>query len=278
MFIISKKLKTILFSSLIVGWLSLYVLSSQIPDYKFHIFFLDVGQGDSTFIKTPQNHQILIDGGEDNTVLENLKDVVPFFDKSIDLIVLTHPHKDHIGGLIEVMKRFDIENILITGVYSDDPYYLELLQNIKSLDTNVFIANADTDFLFNNVLLDVIYPFAQIAYKSFENQNNSSIVIKVFYKDEVILLTGDIEKTIEQEIINSNINIKSDILKMAHHGSKTSSSAEFLKKASPEISVIQVGKNNKFGHPNEETLENLSSAGVKEIYRTDEEGIIEFVF
>ncbi len=278
MFIISKKVKTILSSFFIGGMFSLYILFSQIPDNKFHIYFLDVGQGDSVFIKTPQNHQILIDGGEDNSVIENLGKIMSFFDKSIDLVVLTHPHKDHVGGLIEITKRFEVENVLITGVYNDDPYYLEFLQNIKNLNSNVFIANADTDFLFKDVLLDVIYPFDEISYKSFENLNNSSIVIKVFYKDEMILLTGDIEKIIEEEIINSGIEIDSDILKVAHHGSKTSSSLEFLKKVSPEISVIQCGKNNKFGHPNDGTLQNLSSAGVKEIYRTDEDGMIEFVF
>lgn len=276
MFIISKRIKTILFLFLVGGIASLYVLFNQLPDDKFHIFFLDVGQGDSIFIKTPQNHQILIDGGENNSVIENLGKIMLFFDKSIDLVILTHPHKDHIGGLVEIMKRFEIDNVLMTGVYSDDPYYLEFLQNIKN--TNVFIANAGTDFLFKNVLLDVIYPFDELAYKSFENLNNSSIVIKVLYKDEAILLTGDIEKIIEEKIVNSGIDIDSDILKVAHHGSKTSSSMEFLKKISPEISVIQCGKNNKFGHPNNETLENLSLAGVKEIYRTDVDGMIEFVF
>ena len=125
---------------------------------------------------------------------------------------------------------------------------------------------------------DVIYPEKQILGKTFGNLNNSSIAIKIFYKGKTILLTGDLEAEAEEELIKSGIDLKADIFKAGHHGSKTSSTKAFLSRVKPEIVVIQSGQGNKFGHPNKETLENLEEIGVEKIYRNDLEGRVEFVF
>ncbi|MDA1060327.1 MAG: MBL fold metallo-hydrolase, partial [bacterium] len=188
---IAGKSKYIISWTLLLLALILLFLYFQIPDHKFHIYFLDVGQGDAIFIKTPENHQILIDGGPQNNVIEELTDIIPFFDKSIDLIVLTHPHADHLSGLIHVLKRYKVDSVLIAGIDYESSYYDEFLAEI--LDSQIFVAEASTDFLFGDVLLDVIYPKNQLLGESFSNLNNSSIVLSVNYGPNVILLTGDLE-------------------------------------------------------------------------------------
>lgn len=258
--------------------IALCFLFVQLPDDRFHIYFLDVGQGDSTFVKTPFGHQILIDGGPNNYVIEELGKVMPFFDKTIDLVILTHPHADHIDGMVEVLKRFEVENVLMTGVYSGDSTYLEFLRVIEEQGVRVFIAKNEMGFLFGDVEVDVLYPVESFFGKSFDNINNSSIVVRISYGEESILITGDLEIEGEEELVESGLLDNVDILQVGHHGSKTASSLPFLAKISPEIAVISCGEDNKFGHPHTEALENLEMAGVEEVYRTDLDGTIEFVY
>ena len=274
----SKKFRKIWTTVIIAGYVAFGMLFLQIPDQKFHIYFLDIGQGDSILIKTPENHQILIDGGPGNTVIEELGEVLPFFDKSIDLVVLTHPHADHVDGLIEVLKRFNVNNVLITGVSYDSPDYKEFLNEIEKKNINVLVAESRTDFRFGNVLFDIIYPKNSIAGKKFPNVNNSSITMRVLYKNKKILLTGDLESEAEQKLILTGINLKADIFKAGHHGSKTASSMDLLRKVNPTFTVIQSGAGNSFGHPHKETLENFKKIGVKKVFRNDLQGRIEFIF
>lgn len=269
--------KTLLATFLAVGYVMLYFAYLRLPDDVFHIAFLNVGQGDSIFIKTPENHQILIDGGPNNTVLDELDDVMPFFDKSLDLVVLTHPQADHLSGLIEIFKRYKIDNVLLTGVNYDSFHYDEFLNELLSTDAEIFVANEKTDFVVGEVLIDVIYPFEQLLLDDFKEVNNSSVVILVNYKDKTILLTGDMEEKIEKELVERGNLGHVDILKIGHHGSKSSSSMEFLQAVKPEIAVIQVGKNS-FGHPTDEAIQRLKDVGVKRIYRNDLDGRVEFVF
>ncbi len=274
----SKKFRKTWTTVIVAGYVAFGMLFLQIPDQKFHIYFLDIGQGDSILIKTPQNHQILIDGGPGNTVIEELGEVLPFFDKSIDLIVLTHPHADHVDGLIEVIKRFNVDNVLITGVFYDSPDYKEFLNEIKEKNINVLFVESVTDFRFGNTVLDIIYPKNRIVGKKFPNANNSSIAMRVLYKNIKILLTGDIEAEAEQKLIQTGLDLKADIFKAGHHGSKTSSSIDLLRKIRPTIAIIQSGAENSFGHPHKETLENFKKIGVKKIFRNDLQGRIEFIF
>lgn len=275
---IPAKFKKVFLAAAMLGVVALCVLFAQLPDDKFHIYFLNVGQGDATLVKTPDNHQILIDGGPGNVVVEELGTLMPFFDKSLDLVILTHPHADHVDGLVEVLSRFEVENVLINGVYSGESAYIEFLGEILNQDIPVFVAEAEIDFLFGDVMIDVIYPFESFYGKSFGNLNNSSISVRISYKDKSILITGDLEIEGEAELVESGIFMDSDIYQVGHHGSKTASSLGFLGKVSPAIAVISCGVDNKFDHPHEEALVNLELVGVEEIYRTDLDGRVEFEF
>lgn len=250
----------------------------QLPDDKFHIYFLNVDQGDSILIKTPSDHYILVDGGPMNFVLEELGEVLPFFKREIDFMVLTHPHSDHIEGLIEVLKRYKVDNVLITGVNVFDNEYKEFLKEIRKQNIKIFIAESKTDFYFGDVKMDIIYPFKEIVGENFANLNNSSAGMRISYKDKNILLLGDLEAIVEKELLRTKLSYNVDIYKASHHGSKTSSSLEFLKRLRPKTVVIQVGKNNKFKHPSPETLKTFKDVGVTKIYRNDLDGRVEFVF
>lgn len=254
------------------------VLIWQLPDGLFHAYFLDVGQGDAILIKTPDNHQIIIDGGPKNYVLEELQAVLPFFDKTIDLMVLTHPHADHVDGLVEALKRYDVDNVLITGIDYDNPTYEEFFREIKNNGVNVFVAESNFNFKFGKVVLDVLYPSRQMLGKKIDNLNNSSIVMRVVYRDKKLLLTGDMEQEEETLLIKSGADLKADILKVGHHGSRTSTSTKFLSLVKPKIAVIQCGRNNSFGHPHAETISNLEIAKVRKIFRNDRDGRVEISF
>ena len=267
--------KKIIFSFLLLLLLLLIFLLMQIPDNKFHIFFLDIGQGDSIFIKTPENHQILIDSGPGPKIIEELNKIIPYFDRSLDLLVLSHPHQDHYMGFLELLSNYDVDLVLLTAVNYDDLFYSKLIKTLENKKVEVIIAHEKMDLFFNDVLLDIIYPFESLAFQSFDNINNSSIVIKVTYKENVILLTGDIESEIEEELLDYDMS--ANILKVPHHGSNSSSSLNFLRKINPEIAIIQSGRNNKFGHPHEETLERFANLNI-DVLRNDLEGTIEFIF
>jgi competence protein ComEC len=191
---------------------------------------------------------------------------------------MTHPHADHLEGLIEVISRFEVENVLISGVNYDNPGYTELLSSLSDNSVNVFIAESRVDFKFGSVFLDVLYPFNSISGEKFENINNSSIVIKLNYAANKVLFTGDLEEEFERELVLSGIDLSTNILKAGHHGSRTASSPSFLNASKPEIVVIQVGEGNSYEHPHSETLRNYFRAGIEKVYRTDLDGRVDFYF
>lgn len=265
----------------IIIWMIVIFLGSayfyfEIPDDRFWISFLNVGQGDAIFIKTPENHQILVDGGPDNFVLEQLSGVMPFFDSSLDLVVLTHPDSDHVSGLTDVLKRYEVGAVLMTGIVMKSNLYDEFLKELG--DIPVFVAEAEQDFLLGEVGLDILYPFENISGEEPSSVNNSSIVIRVDYLDTRILLTGDLEIEGEISLLERGADIKADLYKAGHHGSRSSSSLHFVQKISPRRVVISSGKENKFGHPHPETVRTFYQSNVEEIYRTDLDGRVDFFF
>jgi competence protein ComEC len=247
------------------------------PDGKFHVYFLNVGQGDSILLRTPSGKNILIDGGPDDKVLSELKDTLPFFDSTLDYVLLTHPDSDHIKGLIYVLKRYPVKNIYFTGAGKNNSLTESFLQTVRDKNIHTVIADATTDIvLTDGVTLDVLYPFTQIM-GSAVNINSTSIVSRAIYGNNSILLTGDSENDVAEKLITNHANLDSDILKVAHHGSKYASSEKFLSAVSPKYCVIQVGKDNSYHHPHLETLKRLDVACEK-ILRTDKNGRIEFTF
>jgi len=258
----------------IFAWLVVLDLSQ--PRF-LEVTFFDVGQGDSIFIETPQRHQILIDGGPDAKILEKLAREMPFWDRTIDLIILTHPEKDHISGLLEVLKRYQVENILWTGIRRKTPEAEEWEKLIKKEKAKIFISKAVQKIIFSKKeaenFMDIIHPFENMGGREVKDSNNTSIVSRLVFGNNSFLFTGDIEKEVEERLLLQNIFLDSDILKVAHHGSFTSSSENFIEKVSPEIAAISAGKKNQYGHPHREVLERLEKFGIK-IVRTDQAGDI----
>lgn len=257
----------------IFAWIAVFDFNQQ----KFlEVNFFDVGQGDAIFIETPWHHQILIDGGPDGTVLEKLSKEMPFWDREIDLIILTHPEKDHLTGLIEVLKRYKVENILWTGIIRDTAEYKEWERLIGEEKAKIFIAEAGQKVIAQKSIFQILYPFENLAGEEFKDSNNTSIIAKLVFGENSFLFTGDIYKSTEKEILQKEVDIDSDILKIAHHGSKTSSAEEFIEKVSPQYAVILVGKDNYYGHPHQETLDTLEKYDIN-VLRTDREGDIQIL-
>jgi len=253
-----------------------YLVSGSKPDGFLHVFFLNVGQGDAILVRTPLGKNILVDAGPGNAVLKELKASLPYFDNKIDTAVLTHADRDHIEGFLSVIDRFEINKVYVSGVFKKDFLSEKFLKKVRAKNIPLFIADSSSDTEpENGLLMDFIFPLKKSLTVS-SSVNSSSIVLKIIYGETKILLTGDSDISAEKQILAQNVDLKSDILKIGHHGSKTSSSEEFLQAASPKLSVIPVGKGNDYGHPHKETIERLQKIN-SQIIRTDIEGRIEVV-
>lgn len=241
-------------------WHAVYYYSQE--DFT-KVCFFDVGQGSAVFIKTERNQQILIDGGPDNKILEKLKKEMPFWDNTIDLIILTHPQKDHIYGLLQVLKNYRVKNILWTGVDSDTSLVREWKKLIEEEGANIKMADQGLKiYLSKNSYLTVLWP-DQETLKEIKEINDTSVVTKLNSYNYKILFTGDITSDTEYKLIDQNQDLKADILQIPHHGSKHSSSDPFLIMVSPELAVISAGKNNKYHFPHQEVLERLAKYDIK---------------
>lgn len=272
--VISSKTKwfsiALLFILAILIWLAL--LSEKPSDY-LTVNFLDVGQGDAIFIEAPNHNQVLIDGGPGSAVLSQLGAIMPFYDREIDLLVSTHPDSDHLSGLVDVLEQYKVNQVLTTGVKGKTKEFEKWEEVLKDKNIMVEIARAGQVIkVSENISLNILSPDEDLDGKAAEDLNDTSIVGRLVYGDLEIMLTGDAEKKTEEELINGGGSLDSDILKVGHHGSKSSTSAEFLREVSPEAAVIQVGANNRYRHPSREVLERLK--GIP-IYRTDQNGRIE---
>ncbi|MDP3991026.1 MAG: ComEC/Rec2 family competence protein [Candidatus Nealsonbacteria bacterium] len=258
----------------ILAWSAVYELSKGAE--LLEVTFFDVGQGDAIFIETPQRHQILIDGGPDSAVLEKMGKEMPFWDRTIDLIVLTHPERDHMSGLLEVLKRYKVENILWTGVLRDTAEYKEWQRLIQKEGAKIYIAQAGQRIEGGEISFDILYPFDSLEGQEFKDSNDTSIIAKLIFNETSFLFTGDATMKVEKRLINEGEDIDSDVLKVGHHGSKTSSAGEFIQAVSPGTAVISVGGDNNYGHPYPETLAILEKYGIK-ILRTDLIGDIKII-
>ena len=261
----------------------LSLLPSQENSLK--IIFLNVGQGDAILIRTPvlaeapagklERRNVLIDGGPDKSIIYKLDRYLPFYERKIDLMILTHPDPDHLNGLVETLKRYRVEKVFYNGVEDRDLSYKEFLREIEEKRIEREIVWRGKIFEFGSGKIEILFPFENLSGKSFKNDNEASIVFKLIYGKTSILFTGDATKKVEEQLIKHNLDLKADILKVSHHGSKTATSLEFLEKVKPKYAIISVGKNNKFGHPSLRVLKNLEKIGAK-VLRTDQMGDIMF--
>ena len=235
-------------------------------------------QGDSCLILTSLNTSILIDGGGSETydVGENI--LLPYLLSrritKIDYILCSHFDTDHCGGIKTILEDIKVKNLIISKQKENYENFNEIMQIAKKKHVNIIIVKANDRIVFDKTAyIDVLYPTKNLAHSDI---NNNSIVAKLISNNISILFTGDIEKEAEENILDiyNKKELKADILKVAHHGSKTSSSYEFLNAVSPKIALIGVGENNTFNHPSDITIKNLEKLNVK-IYRTDKNGEIE---
>jgi competence protein ComEC len=267
------KILLILGIAAVIVAMLLFWLSYRTPK-DLEVDFLDVGQGDAILIKTSSGQNILIDGGSDKSVIKRLGENLSWWDKQIDLMILTHPHDDHVTGLIDVLKRYKVKKILYTGVVHDAPNYLTWLNLVHDKKISLTIIDKkQTINLSEDAKMEILYPDQSLLNKNLADLNDSSIVIKLIHGKNKFLLTGDASENVEKILLTNGADLSADVLKVAHHGSQYSSSQEFLEKVKPLTAVIMVGKDNDFGHPSLRTIMRLKRAGA-EIFRTDEKGTI----
>ncbi|TAN57693.1 MBL fold metallo-hydrolase [Patescibacteria group bacterium] len=270
----------------------LWSFVSVILPQPFKIAFLDVGQGDSILIRTREGKNVLIDGGPDKSVLYKLEKHLPWYDRTIDAMILTHPHADHLIGLIETAKRYDVKRIISTGVVHTTPEYLEWLNLIKEkkIPAEPF-KKGDRLMLDNGISMTALWPEGSLVGERVDDLNNSSLALLLQTPNEKILLMGDAQEEIEKNLIQNYSSIKRSsekrvnagnldienitILKTGHHGSRFATSSEFLNAVKSKYAVISAGANNQFGHPHLDALKRLHDSGAK-ILRTDESGDIIF--
>lgn len=239
------------------------------------VHFFDIGQGDAIFLELPDGNQILVDGGPSSDILSKLSKVMPFWDRSLDMVVLTHPHADHLDGLLEVLKRYEVGEILESGVAYSTADYEEWKKLVKEKQIRDIVAKQGQVFQAgDDFTLEVLAPIKDFQVRSVKNVHEADIVLKVIYGRESILLTGDMEKPLEYELVFQPLPLFAQILKVGHHGSKTSSSDGFLEAVKPELAIISAGRKNRYGHPHQEVLDRLQAHGIR-VARTDVDGDIE---
>ncbi|MDD3487064.1 MAG: ComEC/Rec2 family competence protein [Candidatus Moranbacteria bacterium] len=239
---------------------------------RLQIIFLNVGQGDSILIQKGTK-QILIDGGPNGkTELAELGKHIPYFDREIEAVIVTHPDRDHIGGLSDVARNYKIGKVVETKAEKDTAAFGEWREIIAYDGVETVEAVRGDEINFGGVKIRILFPFGSVGAAA-GDANNSSVVARLDYGGNSFLFTGDLETAGEGQILKSGENINVDVLKIGHHGSKSSSSEEFLDAASPEEAVISVGVKNSYGHPHAETLSKLETRNIK-VHRTDEDSDI----
>ncbi len=268
-----KKLKYLFFVLTIIN-LIVWILFFSITNKSFSISFLNVGNGDGILIETPDDFRIVIDGGPSDKILSKIGLSRPLSKKEIDLLILTHPHEDHVFGALEIVKNYQVKKIVTSGVVYTNPSYLSLLEEIKNKNIPHQVAFNGQVYKLGDLEIKIIYPFSDISGKKVANLNDSSLVFKIRYGKFSALFLGDIEEKAGLEILKQGINLKADVVKVSHQGAKNGAQnlPFFLERISPKLAIISVGEN-RFGHPSQKTLERLNNLNVK-VLRTDKDGDI----
>ncbi len=264
----------------IVIFLALFCSLVFYFDGKSHIgkltfAMLDIGQGDALFIESPTGVQILVDAGPPRRVLGELAKVMPMFDRSLDAVIVTNPDADHIGGFLDVLKSYKVNAFIEPGTYNTSETYKNLKEKVQDKNIKELLARRGMSLeLGDGAVLEILFPDRDVSDWT---TNDGSVVARLSYGEQTFMLMGDATIETEKIIIAENPPeyLDSDILKVGHHGSHTSTGEFFAKIVSPEYALISVGKNNRYGHPHQEVLEVLNSFSTK-ILRTDESGTIIF--
>ncbi len=242
------------------------------PDGLVHIYFFDVGQGDAELIKTADNRYILIDGGPTGQVTKLLDDVIPMWNRKLDIIILTHPHSDHATGLLKVLEQYQVGEFWYTGTEYNSETYRTLIQEVAQRKIPIRLANQGDNLALGAAQLRVIFP---IVEKPIAKDTNSTSIVSIFqYKNFSAIFTGDIVTSDEPQFLSAVPDV--DVVKVSHHGSRLASGMDFITAAKAEVGVIGVGAKNSFGHPHPDTLARYQTANTT-IYRTDKDGTVKII-
>jgi len=254
------------------------------PDGRLHVVFLDVGQGDAILIQSPSGKQVLVDGGPSEAVLlSQLGRQMGFWDRTLDVMVLTHPDSDHITGLVGVLERYRVETVIFREMDVESEVYEYWLQLLDAEGATVYQGEAGLRVTLDEGLeMVVLHPGAELVGGRAGSTNNNSVVTRLTYGEVSVLLPGDIEAEVEHQLVAEGAPLASTVLKAAHHGSCSSTTQEFLEAVDPEVVVISVGADNDFGHPCAGVLERLEARAGRSrsglpVYRTDEQGAVEII-
>lgn len=242
------------------------------PNKNAELYFLDVGQGDAELVVLPGGVKILIDGGPNNQILNQLSSIFSPFNRYIDLVILSHPQTDHFTGLIDVLKRYQTGVFISNGQKGTARSFSDLEKIIKENEIRTINLAEGDKIRYQDNYLNILSPNKDLLLSN--ELNDTGLAIKLNTQGASALFTADIDSKIEEEL-SKKYNLDIDILKVAHHGSKYSSSEKFLINASPKIAVIEVGKNS-YGHPTNEVLNKLAFVGAQ-IFRTDQDGMIKLI-
>lgn len=268
----TKWLLTLVFCLVILNIALFYI------DFKRHkkvltVAVLDVGQGDAIFIESPTGTQILVDAGPPRSVVSRLSRMMSPFDRSLDAVIITNPDQDHIGGFEDIFKSYKVGKVFEPGTFNESRTYQNLKNTIDKKNIPAYLARSDMRLkLGGGVVLDILFPDRDV---SMWDTNEGSIVAKLTYGETTVMLTGDSTLETERIVLNDYKpqDLDVDILKVGHHGSRSSTAYNFLKALTPEYALISVGADNKYGHPHAEVVDDLKAMGTK-VYRTDQDGTI----
>lgn len=242
--------------------------SAELIDGRPTVRFIDVGQGDSALV-TYKGESVLVDAGPADAG-KSVAEYVRTYSPSVDYFIISHPHEDHMGGASDILRTVRVENLVINAYTSDDNFYIETLETAEERGTNIIVADEPMTLHTDNIMINILDNFGYI----YDDINDTSLIVRVDVDDTSVLFPGDAEKNAESNVMSTSYNMLDvDILKVGHHGSKTSTSEEFLKAVSPDIAVISCMKNNSYGHPSQNVV-NLLKKYCIEIYRTDRMGTV----
>ena len=267
-------------SPLLIATVLVWVAFLNMPDDKLHVSILDAGQGDAILIQTPNRQDILIDGGPSPQAIGlELGKKLPFWDRTIDLVILTQPQADHVAGLIEVLQKYKVQQVIEPGIAYSSATYQQWLNLVNNNEIKHEIAHAGQEVnLGNGIKIEILHPSSLLLQNTSDDINNNGMVLRLSLNKVSFLFTADIGREAEWYLIAQRANLKSAVLKVAHHGSQTSTSPEFLAVVSPEVAAISVGTNNRFGLPYSEVVDRLAERlGSDRLYLTSTHGTIEFV-
>ncbi|MFA5927025.1 MAG: MBL fold metallo-hydrolase [Patescibacteria group bacterium] len=276
----TKIIFTVLISTLFFLWTE--IAKGPASD-AVSLHFFDVGQGDAALI-SKKDFQILIDGGPDDSIMADLGAAMPLSDRKIEVIVLTHPHADHLIGLNKVFDRFDVGAVYSPGVLHTSDAYLEFLRKVRDKKIELFVpAVFDEIVPFENGQLQFLWPGDKFKEQSAENLNNASEITRFCYFERCAIFLGDAEREEQDEMLahyddypgGESSSLASDILKVSHHGSSNGADEAMYEKVLPKYSIISVGDDNKYGHPHQESLDLAQRKG-STVLRTDREGTVMF--